>query len=162
MRPPEFCIARGYVVGQIGPLSLKEFRLAGRARGENSDQMFEALLSGVGRFLSRNGYGHMTLKRNALLFGFVGDGEILLAGQELIYLDEIGAVLLRLVDDLSSLLFAAHRDRSRPERFRPVDNRAAYRHARTKPLPGFNLLPPFLMPGRAPHDAYPGHAVGDE
>src|SRR5690349_1603540 len=76
--------------------------------------MFDALLSGGARFPCTDSKRHMPNYRNVFALRLIGNGEVRLAGEPVVDLNEIRPVLLLLFYNGPGLIGIAHRDLVRP------------------------------------------------
>jgi quercetin dioxygenase-like cupin family protein len=124
--------------------------------------MLDTLHAGIGGFGDSHEVRHVADEGNAELFRLVGDRKEHLARQAGVNLHVVVAVLLRAANRLAVLLGGTRRDRLRPPRLWPVDDRAGDREARPDHA-AVGDAPALLQVVRvAPHHANAGDPVRDE
>src|SRR6476659_7658785 len=99
---------------------------------------------------------------NAELLRFVGDRKEHLARKAAVHLHVVVTVLLCASNRLATLLGGTRRDRLRPPRLWPVDDRAGDGHTRADEA-ALGDSPALVEVARiTPHHPDAGHAIGDE
>src|SRR4029077_11763589 len=104
----------------------------GRATLEDSNQMLEALLTGIGRLRPTNRVRHVTDKDDVLFLAFIRDGKVGVARNIRLNLDEIHASALQHVHGPAPVIGSRNRDGSRELSFWSVQHRAGNDHAGAK------------------------------
>src|SRR5262245_2088231 len=124
--------------------------------------MLDAFLPGVRSFRRRHRVGHMAGKTYTLLLSFISNGEVSLTRQQRIDLHEVCSRLLHVSDRLSPFILVRHRNRSRPDGSRPIDDGTRYYHTRPQQRAFSDILAPSQQIRIAEHLADAGHAIGYE
>src|SRR5262249_3950666 len=99
-----------------------------------------------------------------LLLGFIGNGEIGLARQLRVDLDEVGALALEFLDGFTAFLFVSGSFRTGPDRLGAVDDRPGCYDARTQKCAPGTLFAPLenALWIEGMHVTNPGDAVREE
>ena len=159
--------ARRRSIGEA-PASRRVFSLARtgvaiRRLFHELEEVFLARLAGVRCFCRRDRVGYVAGEGQPDLLRFVGDGEVGLAWEERVDLDEVGALVLEVADGAACLLLVRDPHGARPHGLGPVEERAAGDDPRAHERAGGDPLAPRLEELEvAAHVADAGHAVGDE
>src|SRR5687767_15416165 len=106
----------------------------------NAD-VFDTFLTSVRGFRSGNRIRDVSAERYVLLFRFVRNGKIRIAGEKAVDFDEIRALFLKRSDSGASFFRVGDGYREWPDRFWSINNRARCDNPRTQDFPLGDTLP---------------------
>jgi len=159
-------LADGVVVGEehAGGLGAGEVFIFVRGAGfEDADEVLEGALARGDGLRGADGVGDMAFEWDVALLRFVGDGEVGLARNAGLHLDEVGSALLQHGDGGASIRGGRDGDGCFVVGLGAVEHGAGDDHARAGDAMGGDLVAS-VQDGVevAAHIAYAGDAVGEE
>src|SRR6266568_4031265 len=140
-----------------------QFLLIRRNRQQDTREVLDACLSGIGSFRGGHRVRHMPDESYALLSAFFRDREICFASKPRLHLDEIHPLRLQRMDCLASLHRISDHDRRLIGRRVTVEIRPSEEHLRAQPFLRINLFPQLhQLLDFSSHVADRGDSVRDE
>ncbi|MHC5209846.1 MAG: hypothetical protein ACYTG2_03915 [Planctomycetota bacterium] len=141
---------------------LAQFLLLGGTGEQDARAVLDRRLPGVGRLDHAHRGGHVSLEAHARPPRLVGDGEVGLAREQAVHLDEVGALVERRAHGGRALLGGADGDGVGPDRLRAVHDAARDDLPRADQVSRLLSRAPGMVQRGTEHLAHAGHAVHEE